>query len=125
MKLKALIDEDLPRSIADVFRSLGFAVFDVRDVGLKGKSDLSVFNWAQEKKAIIVSADLGFANEIEFSKHKGMIILHFPNELSTVVVNQEALRLLKDFKEKDFKNNLVIVSPGHVRIRKPILRENK
>ncbi len=118
MKHSILIDEDLHRSIAIVFKDLGFTVFDVRDVGLRGRPDNEVFQWARRKNTILVSGDLGFANEIEFPKHKGMIILRFPNELSTDVINKEVTRLLKDLKSEDYKGRLVIVSPGKVRIRK-------
>lgn len=117
MKLKVLIDEDLHRSIKEIFQKLEFTVFDVRDVGLRGRSDQAIFNWAQKKNAIIVSADLDFANEVDFPEHKGIIILRFPNEMPTQAINQEVKRLLKDFQERDYQNHLIIVSPGKVRIR--------
>ena len=34
-----LIDEDMPRSLAKVLRAKGFEVLDVRDCGLRGRSD--------------------------------------------------------------------------------------
>lgn len=49
--MKIVIDEDLHRSLGEVLRKLGHEVFDVRDHGLRGKSDEDVFRFAQEKKA--------------------------------------------------------------------------
>lgn len=40
---KILVDEDLPRSTAQLLRSLGVDACDVRDVGLKGTPDAEVF----------------------------------------------------------------------------------
>lgn len=117
MDLRVLIDEDLHKSIASVFKDLGFTVFDVRDEGLRGQKDQQIFAWAQQKEAIIVSGDLDFANILDFPKHKGIIILRFPNELSTATINQEVKRLLKDLRKEDYKSNLIIVSPGNVRIK--------
>lgn len=122
MKLAILIDEDLHRSISEVFQELGFKVFDVRDVGLRGKADDEVFDWAQRKNAIIVSGDLDFANILKFPKHRGMIILRFPNKMLIEVINEEVKRLLKDLKSEDYKNNLIIVSPDNLRIRHPAPR---
>jgi hypothetical protein len=48
-----LIDEDMPRSIADLLKSAGFECFDVRDIGLKGSKDELIFRWAQENKCTI------------------------------------------------------------------------
>ena len=38
-----LVDEDLPRSLVSVLVEAGFQAHDVRDVGLRGKSDAEVF----------------------------------------------------------------------------------
>jgi predicted nuclease of predicted toxin-antitoxin system len=57
--MKAVVDEDLPRSFAKMLSSLGFEVFDVRDFGLRGKSDKKVFDFAQRHKAVLFSATLG------------------------------------------------------------------
>lgn len=118
MKPSFVIDEDLHKSIASVFKELGLDVFDVRDMGLRGKPDREIFQWAQKKNAVLVSGDLGFANIVEFPRHKGMIILRFPNEMPTDVINKELKRLLKDIAEKDYKNNLIIVRPGGIRIKR-------
>ena len=37
--LRFLIDEDMPRSLAEVLRTKGFEVLDERDCGLRGGSD--------------------------------------------------------------------------------------
>lgn len=49
--MNAVIDEDLPRSFAIVLHSLGLTALDVRDHGLRGKSDEKVYKFAQKKES--------------------------------------------------------------------------
>lgn len=116
----ATIDEDLHRSLATILSSLGFEVLDIRDHGLRGKPDDAIFAFAQKHKAILFSGDLGFSNILRFppGKHQGIVILRFPNEISTARINKEVKGLLLKIPKADYKSNLIIVSPGNIRIRK-------
>lgn len=118
--MNATVDEDLHRSIASVLSSLGFEVLDVRDHGLRGKPDEIVYKFAQKKKAALFSGDLGFGNIHRFplGKHHGIVILRFPNEMSTKVINKEIDILLSKLKPEDYKGNLIVLSPGNLRIRR-------
>lgn len=54
-----LIDENLPRSLAASLQKLGYEANDVRDLGLRGKSDNSIYQCAQRDQATIITNDLG------------------------------------------------------------------
>ncbi len=60
-----LIDEDVPRSTANIIKGLikglGYQVFDVRDIGLRGASDKKILAKAIDNSMVIVTADVGFA----------------------------------------------------------------
>lgn len=114
-----IIDEDIQRSVMEVLEKLGHHVKDVRDEGLRGRSDDEIFRFAQTHKAVILTADLDFSNTIRFplGSHHGIVILRFPNELSTAKINTELAKSLKDLTDQDFKGNLIIISPGKIRIR--------
>jgi predicted nuclease of predicted toxin-antitoxin system len=56
-----LIDAQLPRSLAEFFRSKGYQAFHVRDLMLREASDREIFSKAKELSAIIVSKDADFA----------------------------------------------------------------
>lgn len=60
--MKAVIDEDLPRSVGGVLDELGWEVRDVRDTDLRGRSDELVINFAKKHGAVLFSSDWGFAN---------------------------------------------------------------
>ena len=118
--MKAIIDEDLHRSLVDVLKALEFQVFDVRDHGLRGHSDKEVYIFTQKKRAVLFSADLGFSSILAFpiGSHYGIVILRFPNEMPTTEINQQVAKLLSKVKKQDFKGNLIILSKNNIRIRR-------
>ncbi len=80
-----VIDEDMPRSTARSLRCLGYEVKDIRDYGLRGADDEEIYQFAQSDQAILVTGDMDFGNILRFpvGSHFGIIIAHFPNEMST------------------------------------------
>jgi predicted nuclease of predicted toxin-antitoxin system len=118
--LKFLVDEDMPRSTTRVLKDKGFEVLDVRDCGLRGKSDEEVFKFAKIEDAVIVTGDLGFGNILTFplGSHPGIFIVHFPNEVSTAELNHQIIMGIENLAENDFRGNLVILEPGKIRIRR-------
>ncbi|MBI2100577.1 MAG: DUF5615 family PIN-like protein [Candidatus Vogelbacteria bacterium] len=119
-KMAAVIDEDLSRSIGVLLGELGWEVKDVRDVGLRGKSDKLIINFAKKRGAVLFSGDWGFANILEFPprNYHGIVIISFPNEVPTAIIVSEMKRLIGKLKPSDFRGNLIIIEPGRVRIRK-------
>jgi predicted nuclease of predicted toxin-antitoxin system len=115
------IDEDLPRSLATALRSAGHEVFDVRDIGLRGRQDHEVFRAAQVRGAVLVSGDRGFANILSHppGSHAGILVAHFPNEMPTTVLNEQVLSAVKSLEEGEITGNLVMIEPGRLRIRRP------
>lgn len=118
--IKFLIDEDMQRSIKGVIEEAGFEALDVRDSGLRGKSDKEIFDFAQKSGAVILTGDLGFGNIYQFplGTHYGIVVAHYPNELSTFEMNRQIFQALEGLTETDFAGNLIILEPGKIRIRK-------
>jgi predicted nuclease of predicted toxin-antitoxin system len=118
--LKFVVDEDMPRSTSKVLIEMGFEVLDVRDCGLRGKSDEDVFRHAQKQGAVILTGDKGFGNLLRFplGSHSGIIIVHFPNELSTSELNRWISDSLDNLTKEDIEGNLIILEPGKIRVRR-------
>jgi predicted nuclease of predicted toxin-antitoxin system len=118
--MKFVIDEDLPRSTGEFLQTLSHSVFDIRDVGLRGASDNTVYQFAQKHHAVLVSADLGFANILYFQpkNHHGIIVLRFPNTFSTNRMNQLLAFSLKLLGKRTLRGTLMIVSPKGIRLRR-------
>ena len=117
---KFLIDEDMPRSVAVVLRQAGHAAEDVRDVGLRGRGDQEIFDYAQAQGAILITADKGFSNILRFppGTHAGIVVVRVPNELPTLRVNDELLRALADLEGEELTGLLIIIEVGRTRIRR-------
>lgn len=115
-----VLDEDMHRSAARVLERLGHRVIDIRDRGLRGKSDEKVFRFAQRHKAVLLTADLDFSNTLRFpvGSHHGIVIARFPTELSTTQINTELTKSLRGLTDDDFRGSLIVISPGKVRIRR-------
>jgi len=119
-KMIAVIDEDLPRIISAVLKGLGWEVKDVRDVGFRGKSDEEIISFAKKSKAVLFTSDWGFGNILKFppQDYYGIVILDFPNEVSTNFMAKETREAISKIPLEDFKSNLIIIEPGKIRIRK-------
>ncbi len=117
--IRFLIDEDLPRSTANLLREAGFESVDVRDIGLRGAKDDVIFLRAKEENYIIITGDLGFANSLRYplGSHPGILIARFPNEMSPEKLNGILVNIIKNIQE-DLPGNLTIVEPDKVRIRR-------
>ncbi len=51
--MRFLVDEDLPRSTANVLREAGYEAVDARDLGLRGGTDREIFEHAQSMAAAV------------------------------------------------------------------------
>lgn len=118
--LKFVIDEDMPRSTARTLKAKGFEALDVRDCGLRGRSDEEVFKFAQGEEGIILTGDMGFANLLRYpiGSHAGIVVAHLPNEMSSSELNDQIIKAFSNLAETDFKGNLIILEPGRIRIRR-------
>jgi predicted nuclease of predicted toxin-antitoxin system len=121
--MRIVIDEDLPRSITIALTAMGHEVFDIRDHKLRGEPDEVIFEFAQKKRAVLFSGDLGFGNTIRFplNSHHGIVILRFPNEMSTKKIVSLSTSYLKEVEKKQIIGNLFVFSPKGVRMRKSLL----
>ena len=69
---------------------------------------------------MLLTGDMGFGNILHFpvKSHSGIVIVHFPNEISTSELNKQILLAFHNLKEEDFIGNLIILEPGKLRIRR-------
>ncbi len=118
VEIRFITDEDVPRSTARVLRDAGFDAVDVRDVGLRGKSDAEVFAYAQRENRLLITCDMGFSNILNFppSENKGILVVRIPDSQPIDTFNREVLRAVQDVG-KNLSRHLAIVEVGKVRLR--------
>lgn len=114
------MDEDLPRSLAPRLRATGLEAHDVRDLGLRGKSDQEIFAYAVTHGLALLTADVGFGNVLRFplGTHAGIAVARFPNELPTGALNQAILEAVRELSDEEISGNLLVVEPGRLRLRR-------
>lgn len=115
-----LIDEDLPRSTTHALREAGFETQDVRDVGLRGKTDEAVYDYAQRQRLTIVTADRGFGNISRFplGKHCGIVVLRPLDEIDVAARNSSLVAAVKRLQPSDLLGNVIVVREESIRIRR-------
>jgi predicted nuclease of predicted toxin-antitoxin system len=120
MTARFLVDEDLPRSTARALRSAGYEAEDVRDVGLRGRTDEQVFAYSQARSFTLMSADMGFTNPWRFPvrAHAGIVLIRLPNELPTDAMNRAIVSAMATLADESLQGTLVIVELGRIRIRR-------
>lgn len=119
--LTVLLDQNVPRAVAKWLqaRRPQWTVYHASDVALSGQPDQTVFTWAQQRSALIVTFDEDFADQRSFSlgSHAGIIRLRvWPTSIEET---QSALdRLLKEISDEELSQALVIIDRDAIRVRR-------
>ena len=116
--LRFLTDEDVPRSTARVLRDAGFDATDVRDVGLRGKSDPEIFAYAQREGRLLITCDMGFSNILSFppAENRGIVVVRVSDRESVDRFNAVVLLAVQELRE-NLLHHLAIVEVGKVGLR--------
>ena len=94
--MRFLVDENMPRSLSLAITALGFAVEDVRDLGLQGLPGNEVFEAAIRSDAIIITRDRGFTFERAWPENftAGVIFVNLPDSASAKTISEKIHSLL-------------------------------
>jgi predicted nuclease of predicted toxin-antitoxin system len=116
-----LLDEDMPRSAAEVLRRAGHVAEHVVEAGFRSRPDPDVFRYAQENRAVLITADLDFADVREYplGSHAGIIVVRMSKRLSIVERNEELVRAIAQLRDENLDGLLIIVQMHRTRIRRP------
>lgn len=114
-----LIDEDLPRTLAAELTAAGFPASDVRDVNLSGTPDPLIFQYAQQHRLVLVSADVEFGNVMLYppGTHAGIILMRIPNEIASPALRARVVQFVKTVPADRWRGRLFVVEPDRIRIR--------
>ncbi len=119
--LTVLLDQNVPRAIAPWLRTRRphWTVSHTSEVMLSGRPDETLFAWAQQRQAVIITFDEDFADQRAFplGSHAGIIRLRvWP---TTIEETQDALeRLLAEVPDRELARALVIIDREAIRIRR-------
>jgi predicted nuclease of predicted toxin-antitoxin system len=115
-----LLDEDVPSAVGQTLADAGHNIAEVRSTALRGKTDEEVLAYAKAGNAILVTRDLGFANELRFpaNAHRGILLLRFPPQMRAAALAAEIASLIVTLTDMDLYGNLTILEPNRVRQRR-------
>jgi len=118
MKLKP--DENLPITAAALLSVRGFDVDTVRDEGLTGHSDDSVWHAAQAEARFLVTQDLDFSDTRRFApgSHHGILLVRLPDS-EQWRVNDYLVAWFSDPDAKSWTRCVVVATPNKVRVLRP------
>ena len=117
--LKFLLDADMPRSSAEVIRSTGYDVEDVRDIEMGAAKDREIIEYALENERIIVTRDTDFGEILRYPEHPGSIIFRLPYTFRAEELNRILKEFLDTARENEIRNAIIIVELGRYR-RRPL-----
>lgn len=115
-----LLDQNVPRVVAAWLRGLkpSWEVYHAAAVGLAGKSDREIFDWAQARRAIIITFDEDFADQRSFPVGGHHAVVRLRVWPRTIEETQDALeRLLGEVSDNELSGSLVIVDRTRIRVR--------
>ena len=114
-----LVDENLPRLLAQRLLADGHAAEDARDVGLRHQHDSVVFAYAQAHNETIITLDKGIGNIQSYpAPHAGTVAVRVPDRLTLAHKVDIIMAGLASLVGQTLANAVVVIEPGRVRVRR-------
>jgi predicted nuclease of predicted toxin-antitoxin system len=121
MGLAILLDQNIPATTASWLRLQrpAWQIWHVNELGLQGQPDETIYKWAQENQAVIMTYDEDFADArfYPLGHHYGVVRLRVWPTTTEMTIAAIA-RLLADIPAHEWKNNLIIVDNTKIRLRR-------
>lgn len=118
--MKFLLDENLPRAVAALFREKGHRVIHILDSPLRGSSDEIISDHALKNNYTIVTSDKGFSDIRRYppSQYDGIIVFRFRDDMELLLILKLANSVLNQIAlMPDLKGRLFLVEENQIRVR--------
>lgn len=111
-----LLDQMFDRKVRDALREKGYDVLAVSEIGMATADDAEIMEWASVNSRTVITLDDHFGDwaVLPLSRHSGVIRLKV-NPTTTENTLNLLLPFLKNHRDKDFSNSLVIVRSTGIR----------
>jgi len=115
MRLK--LDENFDVRLVPVLRNEGLDVDTVRDEGLSGSADETIYQVCRDSHRVLLSLDLDFSNPLRYPPEptEGIVILRVPRPWLRLI-RKTLLAAVPALKSGSVKGALWIVEPGRIRV---------
>ena len=116
-----LIDENLPRSLAEAPSAAGlFAECVVDNEELRSSADEELMEFARVRGLILISKDREFSDITRYpmGSHPGVVSVRLPNRMRIDEQIRLVVASIVTLDYRDLDGSLIIVEAGKIRIRK-------
>ena len=119
MAFSVKVDEDLPRSVAQLLREHGYDALTVVDQQMSGWKDQDIWRAVQREKRFLVTADKGFADirKNPPGQHSGIMLLR-PDEDGIRPLLDLLRKTLRTASLETLAGAVVVASSRGVRVRR-------
>jgi predicted nuclease of predicted toxin-antitoxin system len=117
-----LVDENLPRGLATALAAAGHDTEHARTCGLRGRPDVEVLAWANARKQVLFTADVGFGNVMAYppGSHAGIVLSRVPTTTRAQQQIEILVRAAASLEATSVEvGSLVVVNETSMRIRGP------
>lgn len=116
--MRFLVDENLPRGVAEVLLDAGHDVLDVARSPHRGASDQELWALAAKDGRAIVTRDLGFPLPASHSSPPGVVLLRLPSRMRRASIVRAVEQLLEAIDVHELQGMITVVEPGRIRRRR-------
>ncbi len=116
--MRFLLDENLPRRLADLLTEQGHDVLDVARSPNRGAPDETIWRLAADEDRMLLTRDLGFAYPGTRPAPPAVILVRVPSELLAASVAALVTEALKATPEDELGGRVTVISPGRIRSRR-------
>jgi len=85
---------------------------------LKFATDEKILKYANKNHRIIITKDIGFAEDFIKNKGFGLILIRLPYYFTADEIIRVFSEFLKEVNEKDFINSITVLELGRYRVKK-------
>jgi predicted nuclease of predicted toxin-antitoxin system len=118
--MRILLDENLSISHKELLLEAGYEVERVTEVGLSGKDDSKVWEFARKNDYFFITLDKDFSDIRSFppGTHSGIMLLRIPNKSLRATTNL-LQRVLSEYNLNELEGCLIVADLQKTRIRRP------
>lgn len=113
--MRFLLDENLPRRIAQNLRQQGHDVFSVRE-SARGIADDEVWRRAAKEQRILITCDVRAANQTRRPAPVAVVLLRGPERATVAMFDQMLSSFLASPDAAKLKDQIAVVRPGRYRL---------
>jgi predicted nuclease of predicted toxin-antitoxin system len=119
--MKFKLDENIGRRGLELLRDAGHDVATVRDEGLAGADDETLFAAVANEGRVLITLDYDFAQVLRFppASTSGIVVLELGGRASLAALLERLRSLLATLELHPLAGRLWIIEPGRVRMHLP------